>query len=105
MATTLVVDDDRDTCRNRAELFDDLGYVIDTAEGGDTALEKARQQAYDSGLLDPRRPSTHGLTLCRRLKRLHPVFFSWLQFGRVERIKEPHTNVGLLIKPIPVTNV
>jgi CheY-like chemotaxis protein len=72
MPTILVVDDDADTCRNMADLFGDLGYAIDTAGGGDMALEKARRWPYDLGLLDLRMPGMDGLTLCRHLKRLHP---------------------------------
>jgi CheY-like chemotaxis protein len=72
MSSILVVDDDQDTCCNMADLFGDLGYVVDTAYGGDTALEKARRQIYDLGLLDLRMPGMDGLTLCRHLKRLHP---------------------------------
>lgn len=78
MPTILVVDDDADTCRNMADLFDDLGYAIDTAEGGDAALEKARQQRYDLGLLDLRMPGMDGLTLCRHLKRLQPPMVTML---------------------------
>jgi CheY-like chemotaxis protein len=78
MPTILVVDDDADTCRNMADLFGDLGYAIDTAEGGDTALEKARQQPYDLGLLDLRMPGMDGLTLCRHLKRLQPPMVTML---------------------------
>ena len=47
MATILVVDDDADTCRNMADLFGDRGYHVDSAEGGDVALEQARRQPYD----------------------------------------------------------
>lgn len=72
MARILVVDDDADTCRNMADLFGDLGYRVDTAEGGKTALEKARGQPYDVGLLDLRMPGMDGLALCRQLKRLYP---------------------------------
>jgi CheY-like chemotaxis protein len=72
MPTILVVDDDADTCRNMADLFGDLGYVVDAAEGGEMALVKARQQPYDLGLLDLRMPGMDGLTLCRHLKRMHP---------------------------------
>jgi CheY-like chemotaxis protein len=72
MFSVLVVDDDVDTCRNMADLFTDLGYEVDAADGGDTALEKAGQQPYDLGLLDLRMPGMDGLTLCRHLKRLRP---------------------------------
>jgi CheY-like chemotaxis protein len=72
MPSILVVDDDADTCRNMADLFGDLGYVVDAAGGGQVALEKAVQQPYDLGLLDLRMPGMDSLTLCRHLKRLQP---------------------------------
>ncbi len=78
MPTILVVDNDADICRNMADLFGDLGYVIDTAEGGDIALEKARQQRYNLGLLDLRMPGMDGLTLCRHLKQLHPLMVAMI---------------------------
>ena len=81
MPTILVVDDDRDTCRNMADLFGDLGYAIDTAEAGDVALEKARQRPYDLGLLDLRMPGMDGLTLCRHLKQLRPGMVTMLITG------------------------
>jgi CheY-like chemotaxis protein len=72
MPTILVVDDDADTCRNMTDLFGDLGYGVDCAEGGGSALEKAQHHRYDLGLLDLRMPGMDGLTLCRHLKRLRP---------------------------------
>ena len=78
MPTILVVDDDADTCRNMADLFGDQGYAIETAEDGEAALEKARQQSYDLGLLDLRMPGMDGLTLCRQLKRLQPPMVTML---------------------------
>jgi two-component system NtrC family response regulator/two-component system response regulator AtoC len=74
----LVVDDDVDTCRNMADLFGDRGYVVDAAEGGEAALEKARNQLYDVGLLDLRMPGMDGLTLCRHLLRLQPRMVSMI---------------------------
>jgi CheY-like chemotaxis protein len=78
MPTVLVVDDDADTCRNLADLFGELGYAVETAGGGDVALEKARQQPYDLGLLDLRMPGMDGLTLCRHLKQLHPLMVAMI---------------------------
>ncbi|MBI3461506.1 MAG: response regulator [Planctomycetes bacterium] len=78
MSTILVVDDDADTCRNMADLFGDLGYATETAEVGEIALEKARQQPYDLGLLDLRMPGMDGLTLCRHLKRLQPLMVTMI---------------------------
>jgi CheY-like chemotaxis protein len=60
------------------DLLGDLGYVVDTADGGGSALDKARQQPYDLGLLDLRMPGMDGLTLCRHLKRLHPLMVAMI---------------------------
>ena len=78
MPTILVVDDDADTCRNMADLLSDRGYAVETAEGGDTALVKARQEPYGLGLMDLRMPGMDGLTLCRHLKRLQPPLVTML---------------------------
>jgi PAS domain S-box-containing protein len=45
MPTVIVLDDDGDICRNLADPFGDPGCVIDTAEGGELALQKARRPA------------------------------------------------------------
>jgi two-component system response regulator AtoC len=81
MAAILVVDDDADTCRNMADLLGDRGYQVDAAENGDIALEKARHQRYDMGLLDLRMPGMDGLTLCRRLKQVWPSMVTLIVTG------------------------
>jgi CheY-like chemotaxis protein len=69
----LVVDDDTDTCRNLVDLFSEFGYRVEAAECGQVALEQARQEAYDVGLLDLRMPGMDGLMHCRHLKQLRPA--------------------------------
>lgn len=78
MPSILVVDDDADTCCNMADLFGDLGYAVETAEGGEIALEKAQQRPYDMGLLDLRMPGMDGLALCRRLKQVRPLMVTMI---------------------------
>jgi CheY-like chemotaxis protein len=74
MATTdpciLVVDDDVDTCRNLADILADLGYQVDTAHDGPTALAMVKEKQYDVALLDYKMPGMDGLTLYRNIKRL-----------------------------------
>jgi DNA-binding response OmpR family regulator len=65
-----VVDDDVDTCRNLSDILTDLGYRVDTAHDGLTALELVRRKAYDVALLDYKMPGMDGLTLYREIKRL-----------------------------------
>jgi CheY-like chemotaxis protein len=66
----LVVDDDVDTCRNLSDILADVGYQVDTAHNGPSALELVRQKRYDVALLDLKMPGMDGLMLYREIKRL-----------------------------------
>jgi CheY-like chemotaxis protein len=70
MPSILVVDDDVDTCRNLSDILTDLGYRVETAHDGPSALELVRQTAYDVALLDYKMPGMDGLTLYREIKQL-----------------------------------
>jgi CheY-like chemotaxis protein len=69
-ASILVVDDEVDTCRNLSDILTDLGYHVDTAYNGPSALELAHQRTYDIALLDLKMPGMDGLTLYRELRKL-----------------------------------
>src|SRR5438445_321145 len=66
----LVVDDDVDTCRNLSDILTDLGYQVETAHDGLTALELVRRRPYEVALLDYKMPGMDGLTLYREIKKL-----------------------------------
>jgi two-component system, NtrC family, response regulator HydG len=66
----LVVDDEVDTCRNLSDILTDLGYSVDIAHEGLTALEMVRKKPYDVALLDLKMPGMDGLTLYREIKKL-----------------------------------
>jgi two-component system response regulator HydG len=66
----LVVDDEVDTCRNLSDILTDLGYSVDIAHEGLTALEMVRQKPYDVALLDLKMPGMDGLNLYREIKKL-----------------------------------
>jgi DNA-binding response OmpR family regulator len=66
----LVVDDEVDTCANLSDILADLGYQVDVAYDGESALELVRQRAYDVALLDLKMPGMNGLELYRRIKEL-----------------------------------
>lgn len=65
----LVVDDDHDICRNLSDILIDLGYEVDFACDGPSALELVRRRRYDVALLDLRMPGMDGLTLYREIKK------------------------------------
>jgi CheY-like chemotaxis protein len=66
----LVVDDEVDTCRNLSDILTDLGYQVDIAHDGLSALELVRHKPYDLALLDLKMPGMDGLTLYREIKKL-----------------------------------
>ncbi len=68
--TLLIVDDDVDTCRNLTDILTDLGYHVDTAHDGPSALELVRKKTYDVALLDLKMPGMDGLELYREIKKL-----------------------------------
>jgi DNA-binding response OmpR family regulator len=65
----LVVDDDRDICHNLSDILTDLGYDVDSANDGPSALELVRCRTYDVALLDYKMPGMDGLTLYREIKK------------------------------------
>jgi CheY-like chemotaxis protein len=66
----LVVDDEVDTCRNLSDILTDLGYEVDIAHEGLSALEMIKKKPYDVALLDFKMPGMDGLTLYREIKKL-----------------------------------
>lgn len=66
----LVVDDEKDTCANLQDILTDLGYRVDVAYDGPSALELVEQNPYDMALLDLKMPGMDGLELYRRIKKL-----------------------------------
>src|SRR5579864_7950578 len=65
----LVVDDEVDTCRNLSDILSDLGYRVDVAYDGPSALELVGKKPYDVALLDLKMPGMDGLTLYREIKK------------------------------------
>jgi DNA-binding response OmpR family regulator len=68
--SVLVVDDEADICDNLRDILTDLGYDVDTACDGPSALELVKAKHYDVALLDLRMPGMDGLELYRRIKAL-----------------------------------
>ncbi len=70
----LIVDDDPNVTRLLAKSLSKLGnkYLIDTANGGEEALEKASDTPYDLLIVDYQMPEMNGLDLITAMRRLSP---------------------------------
>jgi DNA-binding NtrC family response regulator len=69
-ARLLVVDDEQDTCANLSDIFSDLGFQVDVAYDGPSALELVKLNSYDVAILDLKMPGMDGLELYRHIRRL-----------------------------------
>ena len=68
MSRVLVVDDVPDNVKLMTCELADLGYEVDSALDGPTALRLARERSPDVILLDVMMPGMDGIEVCRRLK-------------------------------------
>ena len=66
----LIVDDEQDTCSNLSDIFTDLGYQVEVAYDGPTALALVERNTFDVALLDLKMPGMDGLELYRRIRRI-----------------------------------
>ena len=69
----LVVEDNRDICGNIATYLEKLGYVLDFAHDGVTAMNLALTNPFDVIVLDVEMPRMDGLDFLERLMRLRPM--------------------------------
>ncbi|MFT9040961.1 response regulator transcription factor [Schleiferilactobacillus harbinensis] len=70
MTTRILVVDDESTIRTLIEYnLSQEGFIVDTAEDGDEALQKAEGQDYDLILLDLMLPGKDGLAVTKTLRQ------------------------------------
>lgn len=69
MATILVVDDEADVRTYLRVLFRKHGWDVETADNGETGLEKAKEVRPDLIFLDLLMPKRSGIMTYRRLKK------------------------------------
>jgi two-component system response regulator RegX3 len=67
-ARVLVVDDEPDILQPLRYALERGGFVVETAQDGETGLERARQERYDVVVLDVMLPRRSGLDVCRDLR-------------------------------------
>jgi DNA-binding NtrC family response regulator len=71
MTTILVVDDDDSLRTSLQELLNSLGYSVDTAEDGSSALERAQEVPYNCALVDLKMPEMDGLEVMTHLHKMN----------------------------------
>jgi len=68
----LVVDDNRDFCRNVSDILELKGYEVVTAYGGLNALELVKKDGFDVVLMDVKMPVMDGVATFKKMKEVAP---------------------------------
>lgn len=71
-ARIIVVDDDEAIRRTLSTILEDQGYVVDTVESGQEAIERCEKRVYNLALIDVRLLDMEGTELLTRIKERVP---------------------------------
>ncbi len=67
----LIVDDDESIRYILARVLKKEGYIVETAETGEAAVEKSSRQPYDLTLVDLKLPDVDGTALLAKIRSLN----------------------------------
>jgi len=71
-ASILVIDDDKSIRETLKAVLEEKGYIVDTAENGESAIEKSKTKFYNLALIDIRLPDIDGVKLMTAMKETVP---------------------------------
>lgn len=80
-ARLLVVDDEESLRITTAAIFENEGYVVDTASSGDEAIELMSKEDYDLVLTDLHMEGGDGLSVLNQIRRYAPLTISVVLTG------------------------
>lgn len=106
----LVVDDDRDLCRNLEEILTDAKWRVVTVQGISDAVEVLKQRSMDVALVDLKLPEGSGLDLIATIRQQWPDTNSIVMTGfreeLVTAIANNNANVDdICYKPLDVPDI
>lgn len=100
----LVVDDCADIRANLVDILQDVGYDVDQAADGTSALRLVRQHDYGVALLDFKMPGMDGAVLAQGIKQARPkltaIMITAYSDGKAARRVVDNGTVQLLRKPV-----
>lgn len=71
-ARILIVDDDESIRKALTAVLEEEGYVVDTAQSGNEAIEKCSSNCYNLALIDIRLPDMEGTKLLNAMRQDTP---------------------------------
>jgi DNA-binding NtrC family response regulator len=90
MARILVIDDDDAVRESIGRMLSGVGYVVQSASGGEQGLELARGGSFDVILSDLRMPGLSGIDVLRKVReaRVDAAFIMMTGFGSIDTAVE-----------------
>ena len=73
MAKILVVDDEKDICKEFRDILEEDNHQVDIVFRGDEAIERVREIPYDLVFLDMLMPWMEGARVLREIKKIREV--------------------------------
>lgn len=93
----LVVDDNEDACAMMAKLLRALGYDVDTAYDGPSALQLIERKRYGIAIIDYQMPGMNGVDLFRRIRIARPELAGVFLTGHTTiNVVSPAIEAGVL---------
>lgn len=71
--TLLIVDDEENIYKSLSRRYSLKGYIVDTAENGQDALEKMEEKSYRVVISDIKMPIMDGVELLRHIRKDYPM--------------------------------
>ncbi len=71
-ASILIAEDEKNMRQGLQELFEDDGYVVETASDGNKAAKKIQQRSYDLVVTDIKMPGMDGMKVLKKIKDSSP---------------------------------
>ncbi len=105
-ARILVIDDDQSVRKSFSAALEGAGHVVDLAESGKDAIQKARANFYNLALIDIRLPDMEGTQLLAAMKETTPKMVKIIVTGypslqnAVEAVNKGAD--GYIIKPTKI---
>jgi len=108
-ARILVIDDDKSIRETLKAVLEEKGYIVDTAENGEGAIEKSKTKFYNLALIDIRLPDMDGVKLLTSMKETIPKMVKIILTGypslqnAIEAVNRGAD--GYVVKPFDMDNV
>lgn len=105
----LVIDDDKSIRETLKAVLEEKGYIVDTVENGESAIEKSKATFYNLALIDIRLPDMDGVKLLTSMKETVPKMAKIIVTGypslqnAIEAVNRGAD--GYVVKPFNMDNV